>query len=186
MRRNRTSQRGMTLVELVVGTALLVGGGGALLMGMQYAMIHANYLNDFQLAMDAVQSRLEELSATSFNTLLTDPTFAAAQTPAGQCMGLNEDRLCTGQLAGQDLNGNNVLDEPIPGARLNIRIAPFPPGTTDPTLLTLYVSACWSSRGRAIGQDLNCTGVLDAGEDLNGNGWLDSPAMASTRLADND
>ena len=111
-------QRGMTLVELVVGTALLVGGGGALLMGMHYALIHADYLADFQRAMNAVQSRLEELSATPFGTLL------AARTAEGQCMGLDEDR--------------------------------------------------------------NCDGLLDAGEDANGNGWLDSPAMTSTRLASND
>jgi len=181
------SHRGMTLIELMVGTALLVGGGGALLVGMQYALIHADYLTDYQLAMNAVQSRLEELSAQSFDTLLTDPQYAAARTAAGQCMGLNEDRNCTGVLAGQDLNGNGVLDEPILGARLTVRVDPFPPGTPPPaTLLTLHVAACWTARGRAIGEDLNCNGVLDAGEDANANGWLDSPAMASTRIATND
>ena len=177
--------RGFTLMELMVGTALLVGGGGALLMGMQYAMLYTDYLTDFQRAMIAVQSRMEELSATPFDTLL------AERTAAGQCMGLDEDRNCNGVLdvaAGEDANGNGVLDEPIPGARLHVRIVEFPIGTPDPTLLTLHIAACWTSRGRVIGEDRNCNGVLDvaAGEDANGNGWLDSPAMASTRVANND
>ena len=177
--------RGLTLLEVIVGTALLVGGGGALLMGMQYSMMRADYLNEFQIVMNAVQGRMEELSATSFNALMTDPSFAPARTAVGQCLGLEEDRNCNGVLnGGEDLNGNNALDEPIRGAHLHVRIAPFPPGAMDPTLLTLHVSACWTSRGRAIGEDKNCNGFLDAGEDTNGNGWLDSPAMASTRVAD--
>ena len=182
------AQRGMTLVELMVGTAILVGGGGALLIGMRYALIHADYLYDFQLATNAVQSRMEELSSLPFDTLLTDLQYAPARTaPTGQCMGLNEDFNCNGVLnGGEDRNGNNQLDEPIPGARLHVRIDPFPPGPGTKTVLTVHISACIPWRGRNIGEDRNCNGVLDAGEDTNANGWLDSPAEASTRVADND
>lgn len=183
------SRRGMTLVELMIGTAILVGGGGALLVGMQYAMIHSDYLSDFQIAMDATQSRLEELVSTNFTTLATDTRYNAARTTAGQCMGLNEDRNCDGVLNGtEDLNGNGQLDEPIPGARLSVRIR-NPDGTVpdaNSTVLELHVAACWTSRGRGIGEDLNCDGTLDGGEDANGNGLLDSPAMATTRVAVRD
>jgi hypothetical protein len=181
------SHRGMTLVELMVGTALLVGGGGALLMGMHYALIHADYLNDFQVTMNAAQSRLEELSAQDFDTLIdASGAYAAAQT-GGLCLGLDEDRNCNSLLdPEEDLNGNGVLDEPLPGGHLSVQIQPFPPGFTEPTLLTLNVSACWTSRGRAIGEDTNCNGVRDAGEDANANGFLDSPAMVMTQIADND
>jgi prepilin-type N-terminal cleavage/methylation domain-containing protein len=182
------NRKGFTLIELMVGTALLVGAGGALLVGMHYALMHSDYLSDFQIAMNAVHGRLEELSATDFDFLKNDATLADARTPEGQCMGLEEDRNCNGVLdvaAGEDLNGNNQLDEPLPGARLWVRIQESPPGTPMATarLLTLHVAACWSVRGRAIGEDQNCDGDLDAGEDLNENGMLDSPAMASTRIA---
>ena len=174
----------MTMVELLVGTAVLVGGGGALLIGMQYAMAHSDYLRDFQLAMNATQGRLEELSATDFDALWTGNQFAAARTAAGQCIGLNEDRNCNGQLdAGEDLNANNVLDEPLPGGRLWMKIQRSIPGPQEPTLLDLVVSACWATRGRRVGEDANCNGQLGAGEDANGNGLLDSPVMASTRVA---
>ena len=175
------SQRGMTLVELLVGTALIVGGGGALLVGMHYAMAHADYLSDFQVAVNAAQGKLEELALTSFMTLSTDPKFADARAATGQCVGLEEDRNCSGTLeAGEDINGNAILDEPLVGARLNIRFVH--PGA-DPALLDLYVAACWASHGRAIGEDQNCNGRLDAGEDKNGNGIVDSPVMLTTRVA---
>ena len=180
------SDRGMTLVELMVSAAILLGGGGALIVGMHYAMAHSDYLNDFQISMNAVQGRLEELAATDLSTLWTDPSFATARTAAGQCMGLDEDRNCSGSLAGQDLNGNGQLDEPLPGARLNVRVREFPPGAVNPSVVDLYVSACWNDHGRVIGEDASCNGQLDAGEDANGNGWLDSPAMASTRVAARD
>ena len=186
-RRTKRSRGGMTLVELMIGTALLVGGGGALLLGMHYALMHSDYLNDFQIVMTAVQSRMEDIASQPFGTLIDSVgPYAAAQTAAGQCMGLDEDLNCSGQLdAGEDADGDGVLDEPIPRARLSVRIEKFPPGSTDPTLATVHVAACWFARGRIIGEDLNCNGVLDNGEDANANGWLDSPAMASTRVADN-
>ena len=176
----------MTLVELMISTALLVGGGGALLVGMHYAVAHSDYLSDFQMAMDSAQGRLEEMASTSFDTLLTGAEYIPARTDQGLCRGLGEDRNCNGQLdGGEDLNGNNQLDEPLPGARLNILIknlAGSPPHGVE-SILNLYVSACWTTRSRRIGEDQNCNGFLDAGEDLNGNGWLDSPALASTRVA---
>jgi hypothetical protein len=177
-------ERGLTLIELVLSTALLVGGGGALLLGMHQGLRHSDYLRDLQVALNAVQGRLQELSATEFTTLWTGVEFTAARTAAGQCMGLYEDRNCDGILqAPEDLNANGALDEPLAGARLWVRLREIPPGATNPTLLDLYVSACWTSRSRAIGEDNNCNGVLEAGEDDNANGWLDSPAAASTRVA---
>ena len=49
---------------------------------------------------------------------------------------------------------------------------------TDPQFLKLTVTACWSQRsGRVYGEDKNLNGALNAGEDANGNGILDSPVM---------
>lgn len=181
---NGSRRRGMTLVELLVSTALLVGGGGALLVGLHYSMLHADYLGSDQVAMNAVQGKLEELAATNFDALSAN---LAAQAAAGQCMGLGEDADCSGTLnGGEDINGNGVLDEPLPGGRLNVRIWSSIPGAASPTLLDLHVSACWPTHGRTIGEDQNCNGQWDVGEDVNGNGLLDSPATASSRVARKD
>ncbi|MCK9573232.1 MAG: hypothetical protein M0R20_02370 [Candidatus Omnitrophica bacterium] len=54
---------------------------------------------------------------------------------------------------------------------------------TNPELLEVTVSVCWKHRNRIIGEDQDLDGVLDAGEDANGNGIIDSPAQLTTRIA---
>ena len=198
------SPRGMTLIELMIGAAILVGGGGAILVSMNYAMIHSDYLTDYQVAMDAVQSRLDEMTANAsadFVSVASGVTYPRAVSSTGACRGLREDTNCNNVLdVGEDLNGNGQLDEPIPGARLNIMITE-PDGSApdgNSTLLDLHVAACWTARGnaptrrrrrtrfiggRVIGEDQNCNGFLDRREDANRNNWLDSPAMAHMRIS---
>lgn len=54
---------------------------------------------------------------------------------------------------------------------------------TDPNLLIVHVEFSWRDRrGRVIGEDLDLDGIRDNGEDVNGNGRLDSIAMATTCL----
>ena len=46
----------------------------------------------------------------------------------------------------------------------------------NPKLLEVTVSFCWKqSNGRVFGEDKNLNGVIDAGEDTNANGKLNSP-----------
>ena len=130
-----------------------------MLLGMQYAMIHAGYLSEFQVAMDAAQGEVETLSATSFDTLWSGAEFVNARA-----------------------GGQRVSLPNFPQGALAIHIRPVPPAAINPTLLDLQVAACWESRGRRIGEDQNCNGVLDPGEDVNQNGWIDSPVMVSTRV----
>lgn len=55
---------------------------------------------------------------------------------------------------------------------------------TNPDLLKITVTVCWKQvGGRIIGEDLNLDGDLDAGEDSNGNGRLDSPVQIITLMA---
>lgn len=179
--RARRPRSGWTLVELLIGTALLVGAASALLLGMHYAMLHVDHLSQFQVAMNAARGQLERLAATDFDTLATGAAFAAARS-SGRLVCSGEDANCNGVLeGGEDANGNQVLD----GARLAIQIKN--PDGTAPTaashLLDLHVAVCWQSVGRRIGEDRNCNGQLEAPEDTDGDGWIDSPAMVSTRLA---
>ncbi len=158
-----TRQRhGWTLVELLIATALILGGGAALLLGMHSALIHAEYLAQFQTAINAAQGELERLSAIPYDTLASGAQFAQARS-AGQRIDLPT----------------------LPGGALAIQIQPVDPSNPTRELLNLHVAACWQSRGRRIGEDQNCNGQLDPGEDrpTPGNNWIDSPVMVSTRIA---
>ncbi len=53
----------------------------------------------------------------------------------------------------------------------------------NPELLKVTVSVCWRSGSRVIGEDANLNGVLDAGEDKNGNGKIDSVVELVTLIA---
>ncbi len=54
---------------------------------------------------------------------------------------------------------------------------------TNPELLEVTISVCWLQGDKVIGEDLDLDGVLDAGEDVNGNGIIDSPVELITRIA---
>lgn len=53
--------------------------------------------------------------------------------------------------------------------------------STNPELLEVEVVVCWEDKyDRVIGEDTDLDGVLDAGEDTNGNGQIDSPIRLMT------
>lgn len=153
----------MTLVELLIGTALFVGGGGALLLGMHYSMIHSSYLHQEQLAINDVQGTLEQISAMPFDTIWEDGggggIYGAARTSQ---MALPLDAL--------------------PGGSILLQIRPVPLGNPNPSLLDIAVAACWTHRNRAIGE--RTAGVCGDGADA--NWWVDSSVMVSTRVARRD
>ena len=50
--------------------------------------------------------------------------------------------------------------------------------SADPKLMLITVTFCWKqSNNRLMGEDKNLNGVLNTGEDTNGNGTLDSPVQ---------
>ena len=171
--RRRPSEGGMTLVEVLIGTMLLVGGGGALLVGMQQATSHADYLSQFQIAMQAAQGELDELASTDFDTLLTTDcaySLAPASLPCAN-RGIRTVTLA------------NRSAQEIAGALLTVQIKPAPgESPSAPSLLDIHVAACWRFHGRALGDNRNCNGQMEVGEDADGDGWFDSPAMVSTRV----
>jgi len=56
------------------------------------------------------------------------------------------------------------------------------PGTAG-GLMRVKVVVCYRDKDRVIGEDTNFNGILDGGEDANGNGELDSPCQIETVLA---
>jgi len=179
-------------VEVLIATFLLVGGLGTLLFGMYYAMIHAEYVRQAQVAMNAAQGLLERLSATGFDTL-TGPQYAAARTGVQRCPFW--DLNCNGVLEAGEIMDN---PDPLPGGALDLQIRQPADdvarnGAGNPMLLDLHVAACWQSHGHAVSEDRDCNGVLDpvvedGSTPLNpvANTWVDSPVMVSTRMGRQD
>ena len=190
--RRRTTHQGMTLVEVLIGTGLLVGGGGALLAGMCHGFMLVDFLSNRQVALHTAQGKLEELATLPFDTLASGAEFSTARTAAGLVVCAGEDANCNGKLdAGEvDVNRNGRADRLLTNGKLNIRIRPVPvldnatADFSDPDImLDVSVAASWRERRRCIGgEDRNCNSILDPGEDVNRNGWLETPVVVSTRV----
>ena len=182
MRLMRTCRhpQGFTLVEVVVGIALFVTGAATLLLGMHYAMIHSSFVRQSQVAMNAAQARLEQLASQGIDALVN------ADSANGTMVGAMTDRFLETPAGGTPLADDDVMTN----ARLAIQIRSVPPGAAPPlNLLDLHVAACWTHRGRTIGEGgANGAGVPLC-QDTSGNAatWaVDSPAMVSTRIARRD
>jgi type II secretory pathway pseudopilin PulG len=54
---------------------------------------------------------------------------------------------------------------------------------TDTSLLQVKVAFCWKqANGRLLGEDSNLNGVLNSGEDTNGNGKIDGYVQITTNI----
>ena len=147
VRRRRSS--GMTLVELMVATLLLL----PLLTVVMQNFITCAHLNT-------------SAEGTS-KAIWQERTLVAAieKTPFHQIRDAYNNKFFA--LAGMSGHIATYVDQ------------------TDTDLLTVHISATWKDiRGRLNGEDINLNGVLDAGEDQNGNNRLDSNVGFSTFIYD--
>lgn len=80
-----------------------------------------------------------------------------------------------------DFNGMIFTVNDVPSSRGVVYVtttAPF--GNAE--LLGVTVSVCWRQGNKIIGEDTNLNGVLNAGEDVNGNGMIDSTVQLKTQV----
>lgn len=76
-------------------------------------------------------------------------------------------------------NQTFTVDEIIPGNSQGIIYV----DNSNPELLKVTISVCWrQGASRIIGEDKDLDGILDAGEDANGNNMIDSPAQLVTLI----
>ena len=161
----------MTMVELMISVGLIAAGGGALLFGVQASSAQRNYLNQFQMALNEAQGAMDEMAATSFDTLCAGGQFLGAYPNQGgqQDISASLSAATTNPLTG--LTGVVMVRQ--------IKPFPFAASCTNQTTLDLSVAVCWNARGRTIGENQNGRLCVDA----NADGWVTSPAMVSTRVS---
>ncbi|MFC1667145.1 prepilin-type N-terminal cleavage/methylation domain-containing protein [Candidatus Omnitrophota bacterium] len=137
---------GFTLLEIMIATAILV----IAISGLMATFAGLSSLNEnskkLTLATTSSQDKMEEIREY-----------------------LDANGLATTYSAynGQAFNPNG-----FPSSKGAVSI-----DNTNPDFLEISVSVSWRERGnRILGEDTNLNGALDAGEDLNSDGKLNSPA----------
>lgn len=153
---NAASRKASSFVELLVAISIL----SVILAGVMEVFVMSSVLGEISAnlsyAMLDVKSKIEEIKGTDFNLITSN--YVPGGTP-GNTFPLNT---ATGR-------GNVVID------------------ATVPDLIKVTVTATVKVRqGRIIGEDINLNGLLDTGEDTDGNGFLSAPVTLTTYIAKRD
>jgi Tfp pilus assembly protein PilV len=147
MMKKRMHNSGMTLVEILVASAVLILAVTGILTAYLRAMELAEISRNMSRAIHAAQTRMEEIRSSDYDSI-----FSSYHQTQFLINGLNG-------------YGISYVDN----------------STAD--LLEIIVSVAWKQKnGRVYGEDKNLNGVIDAGEDINGNGMLDSQVFLRSRL----
>jgi type II secretory pathway pseudopilin PulG len=154
LRVGRLHQKGSFLIELLIAIVILV----IVLVGYLQLFISCFGLSEtsrrLTFAISQTQGKLEEIRNHNFSTIVVD--YGLGGNP-GNTFSLIP------------LNGEGVI-------YIN---------NTNPHLLTVEIAASIQDKGnRVIGEDADYNGILDAGEDTNGNGKLDSPVSLISMIAE--
>ncbi len=154
MKLKKLDNSGLTLVEMMIASFILV----VAFVGVLLTFLKCMQLNEFNTnsnhAVVAAKNRMEQIKDTDF--LLQVGTWNGTVFSAADL----------GEISGNS-SGVSYVDN---------------------TLADLYevtVSVCWRQKnGQIVGEDSDLDGVLDAGEDTNGNGMIDSPVQITTLIFD--
>ena len=145
--------KGFSLIELLVGVAILSISLGGLLGLFIYCSKLVDLSGNMTKALRGAQGKLEEIRNHTYSLITTD--YAAGGTPG--------NKFDVTQLNGK---GAVYID------------------STNANLLKVKVVVSWRNENNwIIGEDLSLNGVLDAGEDKDGNGELDSPVSLVSLIA---
>jgi Tfp pilus assembly protein PilV len=153
-------KEGFSLAELMVATFILI----IALVGILISYLKCLELNEFNknssYAVVAAKNRMEQIKDTDFTQLVG---------------AWNDDVFSSSDLGELDSLGGS--------SRFASGVSYVDSSVSD--LYEITVSVCWRQKsGRVIGEDLDLDGVLDAGEDVNGNGMIDSPVQLITLIFD--
>lgn len=161
----RLSKRGFTLAEVLLAVAILA---------FALCGILATYLACFNLTItsknvnistSAAQGVIEEIRNTPYSRMVDDH-----QVQMG------------GLFYNLTLVSNNLY-------RLNFTVNNLPQNMgvvyinqANPDLLTVTAAVCWKQGNTVIGEDANLNGVLNGGEDSNGNNLISSTVELVTQV----
>lgn len=146
--------KGFTLPELMVASFILSVTFLAILLSFIKCMELSELSRNSSSAVAEIKSKMEQIKNTAFGQIIT--------------------------------NYNNVSFDP---AVSNIAVGKGKGvsyvSNVNANLLQVTVTFCWRQKnGRVIGEDTNLNGAINTGEDINGNGTLDSPTQLISYIYD--
>lgn len=189
-------RKGFTLVEVMFSAGILVFVILSFMRGFIYFVAAGESAENKVKAIVEAQNKIEEIRNASFDDV-KDKKYErlnANYDPAGYIVE-EDDIACQGFIDGDgkcDGYGSFVFVGGTGSGFIYI-------DNTDPELLEIEVVMSWVSKKgipipnvvveadkqkyrRVVGEDQNLNGVLDAGEDVNGNGKIDSSIVLKTLL----
>ena len=160
------NKKGLTLMELLVAAFITVIVFGSLLTLINYTADLQEMSRNRITAMNAARQMMEQVKldvklAVSFIVVVSDYNGTT---------GYNKRSFTPIGFAAGSASGI-VYTDVVPNSSSN--------------LYDVTVAVCWRQKnGRVIGEDQNLNGILDGGEDTNGNGRLDSPCVLTSAVRD--
>ncbi len=152
MKSTRRPIVGFTLIEVMITLGIMVIALAGLLHLFAYCLSLGESSRNMTLAMARAQGVMEDIRNHDFARIAVD--YAPGGTPG------------------------NVFNLTQPEATGVIYITAL-----DPQLLRVKIEVSWREKAhRVFGEDRNLDGVLDPGEDTNGNAMLDSPASVTSLI----
>jgi len=157
-----SKKSGFTLVEVLIASLILAGTLAIILGVFSQGLRTTETAGEFIKAINAARLQLEMIRArVDPNDVTNTIGFSSLNQWNNQSFTLNE--------LGSDFAGVSYVTSitaPINTWRVKVAV-------------------CWrNSKGNIRGEDADLDGVLDSGEDKNGNGELDSPAQLVTVLVE--
>jgi len=159
------TKRGFSLAEVLLAVAIL---GFALcgILGTYLACFNLTITSkNVNLATSAAQGVIEEIRNTPYSRMVDNHQV---------------------QLGGQFYNLTLVSANLY---RLNFTVNNMPQNMgivyinqANPDLLTVTAAVCWRQGNAVIGEDTNLNGILDGGEDRNGNNLISSTVELVTQV----
>ncbi len=145
---------GFTLVELLLVVAIFAVVILGLLRLFIYTSTAAEMAGNKTLALTEAANKMEEIRNHDFSSVVTD--YSSGGTP-----------------------GNTFTPTSLTGKGI-IYI-----DSSNTKLLKIEIDVSWQNKyGRVVGEDADLDGVLDAGEDIDGDGKLSSVAKIIALLAE--
>jgi prepilin-type N-terminal cleavage/methylation domain-containing protein len=169
----KLSDRGFTLVELLLAFAILTFCLCGLLLSYIQMFILTDLSRSLILATNAVQARTEEIKNTNFDCLDTSSCSSCNCPTSTSCPGGCTNcfrNTCIFNIAGfatADAKGVVYITSDT--------------GYVD--LKRVRIEVSFKSRNRVIGGDKDLDGIADSGEDVNSKNELNSPVELVTLIA---
>lgn len=148
---------GFTIVEVLIATVVLTVALVSILGLFTYSLALTESQESLTIAQYEAQRQLETIKADDYSTIRASYTDSGA---------IQENQFTLTDSTGMGA----VYAEELPDSSNR--------------LMRIKVVVCYQQKNRVIGEDRDLDGILDNGEDANGNGELDSPAQIETVIVD--